>query len=340
MALSAYIGRRLLYLIPVLFGVSLITFTLSRVVPGDPARLASGLEASEAQVQRLREELGLDRPLHEQYLHYVGRLLVGDFGVSIFNKQPVRSNLAVFFPATLELSLAALLMSLVVGIPLGVLSAVHKDGWIDQLGRVAALLGIAFPVFWVGIVLLLVFYFRLGWFPSSGRVNPQVFLQQPVAPITGLLTVDALLGANWPVLRNALWHLALPAFSLALSTLARVTRMTRATMIEVLSEAYITTARAKGLPPRRLLYAHALRNAMIPTVTIIGISFGYLLGGSVLVETVFSWPGLGKYAFDAITYLDFPAIMGITLLSTLVFLLVNLLVDVLYVRLDPRIRYE
>jgi peptide/nickel transport system permease protein len=323
-----------------LLGVSIITFILSHVAPGDPARLASGIEAQEEQVQRLRAELGLDQPLPVQYLGYLRRLLTGDLGASILNKVPVRDNLAEFFPATLELALAALVVALVCGIPLGVLAAVHQDGWIDHLSRLGALAGIAFPVFWVAIVLVLLFYFRLGWFPSSGRVDPQLILQYPVHSRTGLLTVDALLSGNWFVLRDALWHLALPAFSLALSTLARVMRMTRTTMIEVLNEAYMTTAQAKGLTKRRVLYVHALRNALIPTTTIVGLAFGYLLSGSVLVETVFGWPGLGKYAFDSITYLDFPAIMGITLLSTLVFLAVNLLVDILYVRLDPRIRYE
>jgi peptide/nickel transport system permease protein len=339
MSLQAYIIRRIVLLIPVLFGVSLITFTLSHVMPGDPARLASGIEADEAQVQRLRVELGLDQPLPLQYVTYVRHLLQGDLGKSILNNLPVRENLARFFPATLELALASLVIALALGIPLGVLAAVRKDGLFDHLSRLGALLGIAFPVFWVGIVLLLIFYFKLGWFPSSGRVDPEILLQYPVRTGTGLLTIDALLSGAWPVLASTLWHLVLPAFSLSLSTLARVARMTRTTMIEALSEAYVMTARAKGLPERRVVYGHALRNAMIPTVTIIGIAFGYLLGGSVLVETIFGWPGLGGYAFDAILYLDFPSIMGITLLATVVFLTANLLVDLVYVYLDPRIHY-
>lgn len=339
MTTQAYLLRRILLLIPVMFGVSIITFALSHVVPGDPARLALGVEANEKQVKRLRAELGLDQPLPVQYVTYIRDLSRGDLGQSILNQKPVRENLSTFFPATMELALTSLALALLLGVPLGVLSAVHKDGPFDHLSRIGALLGIAFPVFWVGIVLLLIFYFKLGWFPSSGRVEPQLLLQFPVRRITGLLTIDALLTGNWPVLRNALWHLALPAFSLSLSTLARVVRMTRTTMVEVLSENYVTTARAKGLTERRVVYWHALKNAMIPTVTIVGIAFGYLLGGSVLVETIFGWPGLGKYAFDSITYLDFPAIMGITLLATFVFLTVNLLVDVFYVYLDPRIRY-
>ncbi|MGQ0569672.1 MAG: ABC transporter permease [Armatimonadota bacterium] len=339
MKLSLYILRRLVLLIPVFLGISVITFTLSRVVPGDPARLAAGLEAREEQVERIRSEFGLDQPLSVQYARYARRLLRGDLGQSIFNQQPVRDNLRRFFPATFELAAAALVLALLLGIPLGVVSAVHKDRSVDQFSRVVALLGIAFPVFWVGIVLLLVFYFRLGWFPGGGRVDAPIFLQQPVPSLTGLLTIDALITGNWSVWRNALWHLALPAFCMSLSPLARVTRMTRTTMAEVLHEMYVTTARAKGLHERRVVYKHALRNALIPTVTLVGIASGYLLGGSVLVETIFSWPGLGRYAFDSITLLDFQAIMGITLLATVVFVITNLIVDVLYVLLDPRIRY-
>jgi peptide/nickel transport system permease protein len=329
-----------LLLVPVFVGVSIITFTLSRVIPGDPARLAAGLEAREDQVERLRRELGLDRPLAAQYVAYLRDLTRGNLGRSIFNQMPVRDNLRTFFPATVELTVASLILALLVGIPLGVVSSVHRNQLIDQLTRIGALLGIAFPVFWVGIVLLLVFYFHLGWFPSGGRASATLLLQLPVASRTGLLTIDALMAGNWAVLKDALWHLVLPAVSLALSPLARVMRMTRSTMTEVLTEAYVTTARAKGLPERRVLYGHALRNALIPTVTLIGIATGYLLGGSVLVETIFSWPGLGKYAFDAITLLDFPAVMGITLLATVVFVLVNLVVDVAYIYLDPRIRYR
>ncbi len=321
------------------FGISAITFTLSRVVPGDPARLAAGLEAREDQVQRLRRELGLDQPLPVQYLRYVRGLLAGDLGRSIFNQQPVRDNLARFFPATFELAAASLVLALALGIPLGVISAVHKDRSIDLLNRVAALLGIAFPVFWIGIILLLIFYFKLGWFPGGGRVDPSLLLAHPVPPVTGLLTLDALITRNWAVMGNALWHLVLPAVCLSLSPLARVMRMTRATMAEVLTEAFVNTARAKGLSERRVVYKHALKNAMIPTITLIGIATGYLLGGSVLVETIFSWPGLGRYAFEAITLLDFQAIMGITLLATVIFVTVNLAVDVLYVSLDPRITY-
>ena len=339
MNLQAYILRRATFLIPVCFGVSIITFVLSHIMPGDPARLASGLEAHEEQVQALRMELGLDQSLPVQYWMYVRRLAQGDLGVSIMNHRPIRDNLTSFFPATLELSLASLLLSLLVGIPLGVLSAIYKDAIWDHLSRVGALLGIAFPVFWVGIVLLLVFYYKLGWFPSGGRVDTYLVLHDPVPAITGLLTLDSLMAGNWLVLRSALWHLTLPAISLSLSTLARVARMTRTSMVEVLQEPYINTARSMGLGERTVLYGHALRNAMIPTTTIVGISFGYLLGGSVLVETIFSWPGLGKYAFESIIYMDFPGIMGVTLLATLVFLTTNLIVDVCYLVLDPRIRY-
>jgi peptide/nickel transport system permease protein len=338
LSLIAYIARRVLLLIPVLFAITLITFTLSHVIPGDPARLVSGLDATEEQVQRLREELGLDRPLPVQYGIYVRGLLEGDLGRSLVNGAPVRDNLGDFFPATLELALAALVLALIVGVPLGVVSAVHKDGPVDHLSRLLALAGVAMPVFWIGIILLLVFFFHLGWFPSGGRVDALVAIEHPLPDITGLLTIDSLLTGNWSLLKDAVWHLALPAFTLSLATLARVVRITRTSMLEALNQPYIATARAKGLPERRVIYVHALKNALIPVVTILGIATGFLLGGSVLVEKIFAWPGMGKYAFDSITFLDYNSILGVTLLATVVFIGVNLAVDVVYAYLDPRIR--
>ena len=227
-----------------------------------------------------------------------------------------------------------------VGILLGVISAVHRGGIVDYLCRTSSFLGIAFPNYWVGIIVIIVFFLKLRWFPSSGRVDSNVIMTNPVTRITGMLSLDALITGNWIVLGNTLWHAVLPAFTLSLNTLARITRMVRATMLEVLGEDYIVTAKAKGMRNRRVVYLHALRNALIPTVTVAGTSFGYLLAGSVFVETVFSWPGIGKYAYESIVFSDFIGIVGVTLLSTVAFSVINLIVDVLYGILDPRIQYD
>jgi peptide/nickel transport system permease protein len=335
-----FVVRRFILLVPVLIGVSIITFLLSSVLPADPVRMSLGLEANEQQVQELRSRLGFDKPLIVQYGIYLRRLLRGDMGMSFLNGRPVSANLATFFPATLELSLLALVFALVAGAFLGIISAVHRGRLIDHLCQTSSFLGIAVPNYWVGIILIIVFFLKLRWFPSSGRVNSNLIMAHPVPRITGMLSLDALLTGNWIVLRNTLWHATLPALTLSLNTLARITRMMRATMIEVLGEDYIVTARAKGMKPRRVVYLHALRNALIPIVTVAGTSFGYLLAGSVFVETVFSWPGIGKYAYESILFSDFTGIVGVTLLATVAFSLINLLVDILYGIIDPRIRYD
>lgn len=334
----AFALRRVLLLIPVLLVVTMITFFLSHVVPGDPARLVAGLNAPQEQVDRMRHELGLDQPVAQQYRTYMSNLVQGDLGVALSNGESVASNLDEAFPATLELALAALLIATFAGVPLGVIAATRRGRWVDHLSRLVAVLGVALPVFVVGIVLVLIFYYKLGLFPSGGRVSTDVVAEHPLQQVTGLVTVDALLAGNLPVFFDALWHLVLPAVALALATVARVVRTTRASMIEVLREPYIATARAKGVPERRVVWRHALRNALIPVTTILGISFGYLLGGALLVEQIFDWPGIGNYALTAIRQLDYNSIQGVTLLATLAFVLANLAVDLLYVRLDPRIR--
>lgn len=334
----AFTARRVLLLIPVLFVVTLITFFLSHVVPGDPARLVAGINAPQAQVERLRHELGLDQSIVQQYRSYMGDLAQGDLGVALSNGESVADNLDQAFPATLELALVALAISILAGVPLGVVAAARRGRGADHLSRLVAILGVALPVFVIGIVLLLIFYYKLGLFPSGGRVSTDVVAAHPLKQVTGLITVDALLAGNFRVFLDALWHLALPAFALALATVARVVRTTRTSMVEVLREPYIATARAKGVPERRVIWRHALRNALIPVATIVGISFGYLLGGALLVEQIFDWPGLGSYALNSIRQLDYNSIQGITLIATLAFVLVNLAVDLLYARLDPRIR--
>lgn len=339
MKLGRYILRRLVFLVPTLIGISLITFFVSHVVPGDPARLVAGLEAPTEAVQALREEMGLDHPVPIQYLEYMSRLVRGDLGQSVINRRPVADNLRDYFPATVELTLTAFTIAAFLGVLLGIITALKKDGFLDNALRFASMAGVAFPVFWVGIILLLIFYFKLGWVPAGGQVDAILFSEHKVQPITHLLLVDSTLAGNWLVFGDALKHLALPAITASLGPIARFMRFTRSVMLDVLGESYIRTARAKGLTERMVVVRHALRNAMIPTTTLMGMSIGYMLGGSVLIETIFDWPGLGKYAYDSIIFLDYPAIMGVTLLATVVFMLCNLAVDVIYVYLDPRIKY-
>jgi ABC-type dipeptide/oligopeptide/nickel transport system permease component len=335
-----FCARRLVFVIFMLWSITILIFFLSHVVPGDPARLIAGPKATREQVQSIRVRLGLDRPLSEQYLRYMGDLLKGDLGESVLNGRPVADNLRRFFPATIELTIVAFFIAALAGVPLGVISAIHRDSVIDHLSRLAALVGIAFPMFWVGIILILVFFFRLGWLPGGGQVDTRLIIEDPVPAVTNALVIDAALAGKWTVLSDALRHLVLPSFTLAMGPLARFTRFTRAVMLEVMGEDYLRVARAKGLAERAVVWRHALRNALIPTVTMMGLAIGYMLGGSVLVETVFNWPGIGQYAYESILTLDYPSILGTTLLATTVFLFSNLIVDILYVMLDPRIEYS
>lgn len=338
--MTYYLLRRVGLLVPVLLAVTAVTFFLSHVVPGDPARLIAGLNATTEQVDTLRHELGLDKPMTTQYAIYMRDLLTGDLGTALSNFQPVSTNLATFFPATFELAIVSLIFSILIGMPAGVVSAVSRGTWLDHASRIASVLGVAVPVFVLGIVAVLVFYFKLGIFPSGGRLSDSVLAAHPLHQRTNLVLVDSLISWNLPVFRDAVWHLVLPALVLSLATTARIVRTTRASMLEALSEPFIATARAKGVPEWRVVWVHGLRNALIPIVTILGISFGYLLGGALLVEEIFDWPGLGRYAFEAIQFLDYPSIQGITLVATICFVCANLLVDVLYVALDPRIRVQ
>jgi peptide/nickel transport system permease protein len=321
----------------VLLGVSVLTFFIAHIVPADPVLAALGQHAREEQIQAYRRAYGLDRPVVMQYVVYMGRLMRGDFGVSIRTRRPVAEDLREFLPATLELGGAAWLVALALGIPAGILSAIFKDRIFDHLSRIAALIGASMPVFWLGLLLLGYFYFRLRWLPGPGRLDITL---SPPPERTGLLLVDALLARDATALVNGLRHLVLPAVTLGLFSTAVVARMTRSAMLEVLLQDYIRTAKAKGLPVPRVLLVHAFRNAMIPTLTIIGISFGSLLSGAVLTETVFAWPGLGRYATTSAISLDFPAVMGVTIVAAVVYSIINLIMDLLYVRLDPRVRYD
>ncbi len=335
MSLLHILGRRLALAILVLFGVIVVTFIVSRLIPGDPARLMAGEHASRETVQHMRHVLGLDRPLPAQFLGYLTQLSHGDLGVSIRTERPVSEDIRRFFPATLELSMAALLLAVLAGVPLGVLAAVHKDTWIDQAARALSVIGISMPAFWLGLLLLDLFYNWLGILPGTGRLAEGL-----AAPpqVTGLFTVDALLAGQWATWRNALAHLALPAFTLGFVNLGIIMRQIRSAMIEVLQEDYIRTARASGLSPAAIVLRHALRNAMIPSVTMLGLAFGDLLYGAVLTETIFAWPGMGNYVIQSISFLDFPSIMGFAVIASLAYVILNLAVDLSYMLLDPQIR--
>jgi peptide/nickel transport system permease protein len=334
--MSSYILRRIVLLIPVLFGVSILTFVISHVVPVDPARLIAGPHASEAQVLSTRHAFGLDRPLWQQYVTYIGDLFHGDLGTSLHTQRPVRNDLADFLPATLELTITAMIITVIGGIGLGVMAAAFRDRWPDNVIRLFSISGVSLPVFWLGLIVQLILYDRLGWFPAGGRLDTGV---QPPTHITGLYTVDGVLTGNFPVAGNALWHLAVPALVLSYGSLAVVARMMRGSVLEVMGQDYIRTARAKGLRRGSVLWRHALRNALLPTITVAGLQTGYLLGGAILVEAVFSWSGIGLYAVQSILASDYNAIMGVTLVIAALFILVNLLVDILYAVADPRIHY-
>jgi peptide/nickel transport system permease protein len=332
-----YILRRLILMVPVLLGVTILTFVLSNLLPGDPAREAAGRYATREQIAAVRERLGLDQPLPVQYARYLGRLVRGDLGESLSSRQDVRIELGYYFPATLELAIAAMLLAVLIGIPLGVFTGAGRSPWVNSVVMFLSLLGVGMPVFWAGLIFQLLFYGKLDILPLSGRLSTLVV---PPPPVTRMYTVDAVIAGQWDVLRDALLHLVLPAFTLAIARVASVARITHASMVSVMRRDYIRTARAKGLAERSVLTRHALKNALLPTVTTIGLQIGWLLGGTILVENIYNWGGIGTYAWIGIFRLDIPVIMGITLITTLTFMVVNLLTDIAYVFLNPRIVYK
>jgi peptide/nickel transport system permease protein len=313
-----YVVRRLLLLVPVLLGVSVIIFLVLHLAPGDPAEIMLGSQATQADLERLRAELGLTQPLYVQYVHWVGLVARGDLGRSIWMKRPVLSEVLGRFKATLVLTGAALVLSTAAGLALGIASAIRPNSLLDRLSAVASLFGASMPVFWLGIVLMVVFALWLGWLPASGMFAPYG-------------------GGD---LRDLLVHLALPAVTLAAASVTIIARLTRSTMLETLGQDYIRTARAKGVVERAVVLRHGLKNALIPIVTVVGVQAGYLLGGAVLTETVFAWPGVGTLMVQGILARDFPLVQGCVLVVALSFVLINLAVDLLYAWLDPRIRYE
>ncbi|WP_173934414.1 ABC transporter permease subunit [Chelativorans sp. Marseille-P2723] len=331
-----FLIRRLAVLIPTFIGVSIIAFAFIRVLPGDPVVLLSGERGMSPERHALiMQQLGFDRPLYIQYLDYLAGVLSGDFGNSIVTRRPVLDDFLALFPATLELSLCAILIAVVLGVPLGILSAVRRGSWLDQTIMGAALVGYSMPIFWWGLLLIILFSGVLGWTPVSGRISLLYFFPS----VTGFMLIDSLLSGQAGAFKSAVAHLILPSIVLATIPLAVIARQTRSAMLEVLSEDYVRTARAKGLPPRRVIGLHALRNALIPVITTIGLQVGVLMAGAILTETIFSWPGIGKWMVDSVFRRDYAVVQGGLLLIAGIIMLVNLFVDVLYGLVNPRIRH-
>ena len=329
-------GRFVLVLALTYLGLLAVTFFIGRVIPVDPVLAIVGDRAPEHVVARVREELGLNKPLYEQFGIYIQKVAHGDFGTSVLTANPVLQDIARTFPATLELATLGILIGVLVGVPLGVWAAVQRGGLVDQVVRVMGLIGYSVPIFWLGLMALVLFYARLGWVSGPGRID--VVYQYTLQPVTGLLLVDAALGGEWEAFRNALSHLILPASLLGYFSLAYISRMTRSFMLNELSQEYVVAARAKGLSETRIIWRHALRNAMVPLVTVIALSYAGLLEGSVLTETVFAWPGLGLYLTNSLQNADMNAVLGATIVVGSVFIGLNLVSDLLYQLLDPRTR--
>ena len=332
--MTRYALSRLIALAPVLALVLLIIFALARIIPGDPAVTLLGPGATREQIDMLRAQLRLDEPAPTQLFSYVAGLFQGDLGRSMKSGQPVLQEILLRLPATLELSILATLLAIAVGIPIGVLSAIRSNSAVDHVVRVVSLVGVSIPAFLFALILQLVFGIWLGWLPVSGRSSPFFIVE----PLTGFAILDAVIWRDWELLGDALAHLILPTLVLAAFLGATLGRFVRNTMIEVMTEDYIRTARAKGLKEQAVLFGHGLRNALLPAITIVGLKFAEMLGGAILTETVFAWPGVGRFMFEAIRNRDYPVIQGATLLFALMFMLVSLLVDLLYGLIDPRIR--
>ena len=338
MSRSAYLLRRLGLAVLVLFGVMVVTFVISRVVPSNPAALYAGPRPRPEQVAAFEVKLGLDKPLPVQFVRYVGDVLRGDFGESFQSRRLITADLKVFLPATLELVIGASLLALVIGIPFGVLSGARRGGWLDQSTRMISIGGVSIPTFWMALMLQLFFFGWLGWLPLGGRLSTMVTLSHPIETITGFYIIDAAVSGNWVAWWDTLHHLILPTAVLAIYPIGLTIRMTRAAMVEVLTEPYIDAARAAGLPPRMILFWLALKNAIIPTLTVLGLTFAWSISGAFLIELVFSWPGIGKYVTDAVIRVDFPVVMAVTIVVTVIYITINIIVDMIQVALDPRIR--
>jgi peptide/nickel transport system permease protein len=331
-----YIIKRLLQIIPVVLGVTLIAFALIHLAPGDPVRTMLGQHATQQEIDQIRAKYGLDQPLFVQYFIWLGDVLHGDLGRSILTHEQVTTEIGSRFPNTIELAIAAMIFAILIGVVAGIISATKQYSVADYSVMGIALFGISMPVFWLGIMLMMIFGVFLGWLPIGGRID----LLLPFNRITGFMVVDSIITANGAALISVLRHLILPAIALGTIPMAIIARTTRSSMLEILRQDFIRTERAKGLSERKVIYKHAIRNAMVPVVTVIGLNFGLLLSGAILTETVFSWPGVGRLVVDAVYARDYPLVIGCVLVFALVFVIVNLITDLLYTYIDPRIHYD
>jgi peptide/nickel transport system permease protein len=334
-AVASFVTWRVLAVVPVLLAVATILFLLIHFAPGDPAAIMMGGLGQQSDIDRVRRELGLDRPLHIQYLRFLDGVAHGDLGRSFRGNDHVAQAIAYRYPATVELAVAGMLLALTIGIPVGILSATRQYSLFDHLSMLVSLTGISMPSFWLGLQLIVLLSVDVKWLPVSGRIS----VDTQVQPITNLLVLDSALVGNWSALADVLKHLLMPATVLGVVLSANIARLTRASMLDILHQDYVRTARAKGLGERRVVIGHAFRNALIPTLTIVGIQLGHLLGGAVIIETVFAWPGIGKLLVGAIGARDHPMVLGVGLVMAATFVLLNLVVDVLQGWVDPRVRY-
>ena len=350
--MTRYVVRRFITLLPTLAGVTIVIFLFLRLIPGDPAVAMLGEHAATENVERIREQLGLNRPLFldpealeqgnieafvdTQYLRYLGTLVRGDLGSSIHRRIPIAETLKERFPATAELAIAAITIGALLGVVAGIASAARRNTILDFFTMIGSLAGVSIPIYWLGLMMIMIFAVMLGWLPAGGRLDPAIELET----VTNFYIIDSIISGNMDALVDSLKHLALPAIALATHPMSIIARMTRSSMLESLQEDYVRTAHAKGLREGVVLFRHALRNALLPVVTIIGLQTGTLLAGAILTETIFSWPGIGKWVYDAILARDYPIVQGGTLVIAIIFVFANLLVDVSYGFLDPRIHYE
>ncbi|MFY0760544.1 ABC transporter permease [Metabacillus dongyingensis] len=331
----SYTVRRIGLLIPVLIGMTLVVFSIIRAIPGNPAQVILGQRATQEAIEKLTQQLGLDQPWYIQYFDYVGGLLTGDLGQSIRTGAQISKEMTPYLAATMELTIFAMIIAIVVGINAGIISAWFRNSWFDYTAMVIALVGVSMPIFWLGLMEQYVFSIQLGWLPTTGREE----IRNPIDSITNLYLLDTLLHGRFDQFIEVLKHILLPGIALATIPMAIIARITRSTMIEAMESDFIRTARAKGLHMFWVVYKHALKNAIIPILTIIGLQTGLLLGGAILTETIFGWPGMGRYIFDAISYRDYPVIQSGILIIATIFVFINLIVDLLYAAIDPRIKY-
>lgn len=337
MKIQYYILRRLTLALFVLLGISVITFVIARVVPSEPAARWIGLHATAEQIAAARTELGLDKPLYVQYYVYMKNLFHGDWSISIVTHQPVLEDIKQYLPASLELITFGMIIGVITGICFGVLSATQKNKFIDHVSRFTSVGGVSFPTFWLGIMLQLIFFRAIGILPLAERIDTTLQFTSPLTKVTGFYIVDSIMTGNWAAFKSSVSHIMLPALTLSAYPMGLVTRMTRSSLIEVLNEDYIRLAKAYGISDRLIKYKYALKNAISPTITVLALCFAYTLTSTFLIEAVFNWPGLGGYASRAILAMDYPAIMGVTLLVATFYVLMNLLVDLVHAFIDPRI---